>query len=143
MGRRMLSGRDGAAGYLQFQNWEAERFSWLNWVLVGLWGHLRMGRWMLRGVTSSPSMPTQLHLRRGSSCCPGAEDGEEPAKQETSDSARFGMTPGVCHPRQESTWAWSRRGGAEGRGCHQGQGWGGWVQPSITPVSPTGGWGRG
>lgn len=26
MGRRMLSGRDGAAGYLQFQSWEAVIF---------------------------------------------------------------------------------------------------------------------
>lgn len=83
-----------------------------------------------------------LHLRRGSSCCPGGEDGEEPAEQETSDSPGLGMTPGVCHPRLgrggEGTWAWIRRGGAEGRGCHQGQRWGGWVQPSITPVSLTG-----
>lgn len=111
-------------------------------VLVGLWGSGVTRGWV-SGVTSSPRVPSST-----SSCWPGAEDGEEPAEQETSDSPGFGMTLGVCHPRLgcgggEGTWAWSQRGGAEGRGCHQGQGWGGWVQPSITPVSPTGGWGRG
>lgn len=57
------------------------------------------------------------------------------------------MTPGLCHPRLgragEATWAPSRRGGAEGRGCHQGQGWGGWVQPQHHPCVTRGRSGKG
>lgn len=77
------------------------------------------GLWMLRGHFLAIS--ARLHLRRGSGCWPGAEDGEEPGlRMGRNRPSRNHLTqPGedgsVCHPGH--TWAWRRRGGAGGRGA--------------------------
>lgn len=85
------------------------------------------------------TLSTRLHLRPGCSCWPGAEDEEEPAEQETSDSGSEDDSgrAGVCHRRQQRGRQAGRRAHTWARSC-PGRPWvpAGWGQPSITPVSP-------
>lgn len=65
-GRRRMSGRVVPRGSVgDRSSWTSpvpelggRAFPWLSWVFVGQQGHPRMGRWVLRGVTSSPWVPS-------------------------------------------------------------------------------------
>lgn len=65
-GRRRMSGRVVPRGPVGDRSgWTSpvpelggRAFPWLSWVFVGQQGRPRMGRWVLRGVTSSPWVPS-------------------------------------------------------------------------------------